>query len=164
MSIAGREPDVSIFALHGEEPSDRVLGRPVKRGHSLATRSAFFGETRATASGATRLDRQLLAKDPQFSGDGFGAEVRDAMEARIGRGWPFPPAVEELRDCHYGANQIFSETSRFTSSIDRRPISLIKSISLIFELSGLRTPPCSRACIDTLRKYASKMALISKAS
>jgi hypothetical protein len=26
MSIAGREPDVSTFAPHGEEPSDPVLG------------------------------------------------------------------------------------------------------------------------------------------
>jgi hypothetical protein len=36
-----------------------------------------------TASGAGWLDRQLLAKDPPPSGGGFGAEVRDAMEARI---------------------------------------------------------------------------------
>jgi hypothetical protein len=86
MSIAGREPDVSTLTLHGEEPSDPVLGRLVKRRHSLATRSAFLVETQATASGATWLDRQLFAKDPQFSGDGFRAEIRDAMEARIGRG------------------------------------------------------------------------------
>ena len=32
MSAGGREPDVSGFALHGEEPSDPVLGRLVKRG------------------------------------------------------------------------------------------------------------------------------------
>ena len=32
MSADGREPDVSGFALHGEEPSDPVLGRLVKRG------------------------------------------------------------------------------------------------------------------------------------
>ena len=29
MSGAGREPDVSRFALHGDEPSDLVLGRLV---------------------------------------------------------------------------------------------------------------------------------------
>jgi len=86
MSIAGREPDVGTFTLNGEEPSDLVFGRPVKRGHSLATRSAVLVKTQATASGATWLDRQLFAKDPQFSGDGFRAEIRDAMEARIGRG------------------------------------------------------------------------------
>ncbi len=136
MSADRREPDVSTFALHGEEPSDPVLGRLVKRGlddelrgsayaivagvdgrthhlkfsdleltgdapagaivearayHdpngrrrlSLATRSDFPIEAQTTGSGATWLDRQLLAKDPPLSGGGFGAEVRDAMEARI---------------------------------------------------------------------------------
>ena len=136
MSAGGHEPDVSTFALHGEEPSDPVLGKLVKRGlddelkgsayaivagidgrthHlrfndieltgdasagaivearayddangrrrlSLATRSDLSIETQVTASGATWLDRQLLAKEPPLSGGGFGAEVRDAMEARI---------------------------------------------------------------------------------
>ena len=135
MSAGGHEPDVSTFALHGEEPSDPVLGKLVKRGlddelkgsayaivagvdgrthHlrfndieltgdapagaivearvyddadgrrrlSLATRSDLSIEAQMTASGATWLDRQLLAKDPPLSGGGFGAEVRDAMEAR----------------------------------------------------------------------------------
>ena len=135
MRNAGREPDVSTFALHGEEPSDQVLGRLVKRGlddelrgtayaivagvdgrthHlkfsdvemtgdapvgaivearayddtngrrrlSLATRSDLSVEAQVTASGATWLDRQLLAKDPPLSGGGFGAEVRNAMDRR----------------------------------------------------------------------------------
>ncbi|AGK59768.1 hypothetical protein HYPDE_40498 [Hyphomicrobium denitrificans 1NES1] len=136
MSAGGHEPDVSSFALHGEEPSDPVLGRLVKRGlddelkgtayaivagvdgrthHlkfsdlemtgdapvgaivearsyddsngrrrlSLATRSDLSIEAQVTASGATWLDRQLLAKDPPLSGGAFGAEVRQAMEARV---------------------------------------------------------------------------------
>ena len=136
MSAGGREPDVSTFALHGEEPSDPVLGRLVKRGlndelkgtayaivagvdgrthhlhfsdlevtgdatagaivearayddangHrrlSLATRSDLAIEAQVTASGATWLDRQLLAKDPPLGGAGFGGEVLAAMEARI---------------------------------------------------------------------------------
>jgi type IV secretory pathway VirD2 relaxase len=136
MSLSGHEPDVGTFALHGEEPSDPVLGRLVKRGlddelkgtayaivagvdgrthHlkfsdiemtgdapagaivearsyddangrrrlSLATRSDLSIEAQATASGATWLDRQLLAKDPPLSGGGFGGEVRQAMEARV---------------------------------------------------------------------------------
>ena len=136
MSAGGHEPDVSTFALHGDEPSDPVLGKLVKRGLDdelkgsayaivagvdgrthhlrfndieltgdapagaiveariyddangrrrllLATRSDLSIETQVTASGATWLDRQLLAKDPPLSGGGFGAEVRDAMEARI---------------------------------------------------------------------------------
>lgn len=138
MSRVGSEPDVSRFALHGEEPSDPVLGRLVERGlddelkgtayvivagvdgrthHlrfgdlefagdagpgaivearayddpsgrrrlSLATRSDLSIADQVTASGATWLDRQLLAKDPPLSGAGFGAEVREAMDARIDR-------------------------------------------------------------------------------
>ena len=54
-----------------------------RRRLSLATRSDLSIEAQVTASGATWLDRQLLAKDPPLSGGGFGAEVRDAMEARI---------------------------------------------------------------------------------
>lgn len=136
MSAGGHQPDVSTFALHGEEPSDPVLGKLVKRGlddelkgsayaivagidgrthhlrfnHieltgdapagaivearayddangrrrlSLATRSDLSVEAQVTASGATWLDRQILAKDAPLSGGGFGAEARDAMEARI---------------------------------------------------------------------------------
>jgi hypothetical protein len=136
MSRDGLEPDVSRFALHGEEPSDTVLGKLVQRGlddelkgsayvivagvdghthHlrfgdleftgdaspgaivearvyddangrrrlSLATRSDLSIAEQATASGATWLDRQLLAKDPPLSSGGFGAEVRDAMDARV---------------------------------------------------------------------------------
>jgi hypothetical protein len=136
MSAGGHEPDVSTFALHGEELSDPVLGKLVKRGlddelmgsayaivagidgrthHlrfndieltgdapagaivearvyddangrrrlSLATRSDLSIEAQVTASGATWLDRQLLAKDSPLSGGGFSAEVRGTMEARV---------------------------------------------------------------------------------
>jgi hypothetical protein len=136
MSRDGSEPDVSTFALHGEEPSDPVLGKLVERGlddelkgsayaiiagidgrthhlrfsdleftgdappgavvearvyddatgrrrMSLATRSDLPITQQVAASGATWLDRQLLAKDPPLSGAGFGAEVREAMEGRV---------------------------------------------------------------------------------
>src|SRR5712691_2686974 len=136
MARAGREPDVSAFALHGDDPADPVLGRLVARGlHDeltgsayaivegvdgrthhvrfsdiemtgdampgaivearayedaagrkrllLATRSDLTVEAQVTASGATWLDRQLLAREPATSGAGFGAEVRDAMNRRI---------------------------------------------------------------------------------
>ncbi len=53
-----------------------------RRRLSLATRSDLNIEAQVTASGATWIDRQLLAKDPPLSGGGFGAEVRDAMERR----------------------------------------------------------------------------------
>ena len=54
-----------------------------RRRLSLATRSDLSIGEQVTARGATWLDRQLLAKDPAFSGAGFGAEVREAMEARV---------------------------------------------------------------------------------
>jgi hypothetical protein len=54
-----------------------------RRRLSLATRSDLSIEAQVSASGATWLDRQLLAKDPPLSGGGFGAEVRNAMEARV---------------------------------------------------------------------------------
>jgi type IV secretory pathway VirD2 relaxase len=136
MTGAGREPDVSGFALHGDDAAEPVLGRLVARGlqdelkgtayaivegidgrthhlrfsdldmtgdakpgaivearayedasgrHrlSLATRSDFSIEAQVTASGATWIDRQLLAKDSTVSGRGFGSELRDAMQRRV---------------------------------------------------------------------------------
>jgi len=130
------EPDVSGFALHGDEPMDTVLGRLVERGlhdelkgsayaivegidgrthhirfpdiemtgdaapgaiveartyddahgrkHlTLATRSDLSIEAQVTARGATWIDRQLIARDPEVSGTGFGSATRDAMERRI---------------------------------------------------------------------------------
>jgi len=131
-----REPDVSGFALHGDEPVDTVLGRLVERGlhdelkgsayaivegidgrthhirftdiemtgdaapgaiveartyndaqgrkHlTLATRSDLGIEAQVTAQGATWIDRQLIARDPEVSSTGFGSATRDAMERRI---------------------------------------------------------------------------------
>jgi type IV secretory pathway VirD2 relaxase len=136
MSGADRDPDVSRFAIHGDETADPIRGRLVERGlqdelkgtayavidgvdgrthHvvfsdlemtgdarpgaivetrayddaggrkrlSVATRSDLTIQEQVTASGATWLDRQLLAKEITFSGAGFGAEARDAMERRI---------------------------------------------------------------------------------
>ena len=50
---------------------------------SLATRSDFTIEAQITASGATWIDRQLLAREPATGGGGFGAELRDTMERRV---------------------------------------------------------------------------------
>jgi type IV secretory pathway VirD2 relaxase len=136
MTGAGREPDVAGFALHGDDPSDPVIGRLVERGlhdelkgsayavvegidgrthHlqfadleftgdaapgaivearayedpqgrkrlSLATRSDLTLRQQITASGATWLDRQLLAGEQAILGSGgFASEVRDAMGRR----------------------------------------------------------------------------------
>jgi len=57
----------------------------VAKGHnrlSLATRSDIPLDAQIKAPGATWLDRQLVARDPVATGNGFGCEVRDAMDAR----------------------------------------------------------------------------------
>jgi len=51
---------------------------------ALATRSDLSLEAQTTASGATWLDRQLVARDPVDLGGGFCLEVKQAMEARAG--------------------------------------------------------------------------------
>jgi len=54
-----------------------------RRRVALAVRSDLSIENQVTASGATWLDRQAVARDPVALGQaGFGAEVRDAMERR----------------------------------------------------------------------------------
>src|SRR5271157_5568233 len=50
---------------------------------SLATRSDLAIEAQVSATGATWIDRQLLAKEPAISSGGFGADVREAMARRI---------------------------------------------------------------------------------
>ena len=49
---------------------------------SLATRSDLPLHEQVNAPGATWLDRQLVAREPVATGNGFGAEIRDAMTAR----------------------------------------------------------------------------------
>src|SRR3546814_13007223 len=58
------------------------------KGHdrlSLATRSDIPLEAQIKAPGATWLDRQLVARDPVATGNGFGRAVRDALDARASR-------------------------------------------------------------------------------
>ncbi|GLR68681.1 type VI secretion protein [Acidocella aquatica] len=135
MATGDRAPDVTGFAIHGEDAADPVLGKLVERGlhdelqgsayaiiegtdgrthhlrfanidmtgdaHpgaivelrawedakgkrrlSLATRLDITLEAQVTATGATWLDRQLVASDPVPTAGGFGAEIRDAMARR----------------------------------------------------------------------------------
>lgn len=49
---------------------------------SLATRSDLPLRDQIGAPGATWLDRQLIAREPLATGNGFGIEIRDAMEER----------------------------------------------------------------------------------
>ncbi|MCP3404771.1 VirD2 family relaxase/mobilization nuclease [Bradyrhizobium sp. CCGB01] len=49
---------------------------------ALAVRSDLDIERQVTATGATWLDRQAIAREPVALGGGFGAEVRNAMDRR----------------------------------------------------------------------------------
>jgi Protein of unknown function (DUF3363) len=79
----------SDLEFTGDAPAGAIVEARVyddangRRRVSLAARSDLSVEEQVTAKGATWLDRQLLAKDPPLSGGGFGAEVRDAMGARV---------------------------------------------------------------------------------
>jgi type IV secretory pathway VirD2 relaxase len=50
---------------------------------SLATRSDLTVEAQVSASGATWIDRQLLANESAMSSRGFCMEVREAMDRRV---------------------------------------------------------------------------------
>jgi type IV secretory pathway VirD2 relaxase len=50
---------------------------------SLATRSDLTLAQQVSASGATWLDRQLLAREPVVTGGGFGQDIREAMQVRV---------------------------------------------------------------------------------
>ncbi len=60
------------------------IGSDGQRRLSLAVRSDLPLETQVISTGATWLDRTLLAREPApLAGGGFGAEVREALERRI---------------------------------------------------------------------------------
>jgi type IV secretory pathway VirD2 relaxase len=95
---------------------------------ALAVRSDLAIEKQITASGATWLDRQAIAREPvALGGGGFGAEIRQALDARaehlIGqglaerqaRGVSFRPGLIETlrqRELDALAKQLAAETGR----------------------------------------------------
>lgn len=66
----------AIVELRGWEDASGSLR------HSLAVRSDWALETQPTAEGATWLDRQLVARETVATGNGFGLQIRQAMEER----------------------------------------------------------------------------------
>ena len=65
MSRDGLEPDVSRFALHGEEPSDTVLGKLVHRGLD----DELTGSAYAIVAGVDGRTHHLRFGDLEFTGD-----------------------------------------------------------------------------------------------
>ncbi|WP_334150432.1 relaxase/mobilization nuclease domain-containing protein [Hyphomicrobium sp.] len=77
LDAAGDSAPGSIVELR---KFDDARGR---RRVALAVRSDLSIEQQLTATGATWLDRQAIAREPvALGGGGFGAEVREAMNAR----------------------------------------------------------------------------------
>ena len=94
---------------------------------AIAVRSDLDVERQVTATGATWLDRQNIAREPAALGGGFGAQVRDAMDRRaehlVGqslaerqkRGVSFQPGLVDAlrrRELEAVAERIAAETGR----------------------------------------------------
>ena len=74
MTLAGREPDVAGFALHGDDPSDPVLGRLVERGlHDELKGSAY-----AIVEGIDGRTHHLQFADLEFAGDAAPGAIVEA--------------------------------------------------------------------------------------
>jgi len=122
LDAAGDSAPGSIVELR---KFDDAQGR---RRIALAVRSDLDIERQVSASGATWLDRQAIARDPvALGGGGFGAEVRDAMDRRAehlvgqglaerqSRGVSFSPGlVDTLRQREVDAlgQKLATETGR----------------------------------------------------
>jgi hypothetical protein len=80
MSRAGRDPDVSGFALHGEHPAEPVLGRLVARGLD----DELAGSAYAIVEGVDGRTHHVRFADVEFTGDampGAIVEVRAYEDA-----------------------------------------------------------------------------------
>jgi type IV secretory pathway VirD2 relaxase len=74
MTGVGREPDVAGFALHGDDPSDPVLGRLVERGlHDELKGSAY-----AIVEGVDGRTHHLQFADLEFAGDAAPGAIVEA--------------------------------------------------------------------------------------
>ncbi len=74
MTGAGHEPDVAGFALHGDDPSDPVLGRLVERGlHDELKGSAY-----AIVEGIDGRTHHLQFADLEFAGDAAPGAIVEA--------------------------------------------------------------------------------------
>ena len=81
MSRAGREPDVSGFALHGDHPAEPVLGRLVTRGLD----DELTGSAYAIVEGVDGRTHHVRFADIEIAGDampGAIVEVRAYEDAR----------------------------------------------------------------------------------
>jgi type IV secretory pathway VirD2 relaxase len=74
MSGFHREPDVAGFALHGDEPADKVLGRLVERGlHDELRGSAY-----AIVEGIDGRTHHIRFTDIEMTGDAAPGAIVEA--------------------------------------------------------------------------------------
>ena len=82
MIVRGREPDVSGFALHGEVPTDPVLGRLVKRGlHDELKGSAY-----AIVEGIDGRTHHMRFTDIEMTGDAAPGAIVEARSYEDAKG------------------------------------------------------------------------------
>jgi type IV secretory pathway VirD2 relaxase len=74
MSVRGREPDVSGFALHGEEPTDPVLGRLIERG----LYDELKGSAYAIVEGIDGRTHHIRFTDIEMTGDAAPGAIVEA--------------------------------------------------------------------------------------
>src|SRR5258708_29466101 len=83
MSAGGHDPDVGTFALHGDDPSDPVLGRLVKRGLD----DELKGTAYAIVAGVDGRTHHLKFSDLEMTGDAPAGAIVEARayDAENGR-------------------------------------------------------------------------------
>jgi type IV secretory pathway VirD2 relaxase len=74
MSVLGREPDVSGFALHGEVPTDPVLGRLIERG----LYDELKGSAYAVVEGIDGRTHHIRFTDIEMTGDAAPGAIVEA--------------------------------------------------------------------------------------
>jgi type IV secretory pathway VirD2 relaxase len=82
MSVVGREPDVSGFALHGEEPTDPVLGRLVERG----LYDELKGSAYAIVEGIDGRTHHIRFTDIEMTGDAAAGAIVEARSYEDAKG------------------------------------------------------------------------------
>jgi type IV secretory pathway VirD2 relaxase len=74
MAAAGREPDVSGFALHGDDPNDPILGRLMARG----LHDELKGSSYAIVEGIDGRTHHLQFSDLELTGDAAPGAIVEA--------------------------------------------------------------------------------------
>ena len=100
MTGAGREPDVSGFALHGDDPTDPVLGRLVGRG----LHDEMKGTAYAIVEGVDGRTHHLRFSDLDMTGDAKPGAIVEARSYEDAKGRKRVVARHTVGPQHRGAD------------------------------------------------------------